>query len=470
MAIDAGANHVDVLVLGAGPGGYVAAVRAAQLGLSVAVVEGRWWGGVCLNVGCIPTKALLRNAEVAHLVARQGQVFGVSGDVQLDYATGWKRSRDVASKMAGGVRFLMQKNGIKAVDGWGAFTGPRAATVQHADGTTSDWEFGHAIIATGAVPKTLPGVAIGGRVMTYEQLILTDNIPKSLVIAGSGAIGVEFATIMSSFGVDVTVVEYLQRLVPNEDEAVSQELARAFRRQGIKTMTGTAVQGVEQTDDGVVVKVAPTGGGEGTTIRAEAMLMALGFSPRTDGFGLEQTGVALDERGFIAIDDGMRTNVPHIFAIGDVTGKMMLAHVAQRQGVIAAEAIAGEQPESLDYSSVPRATYCEPQIASVGLTKAQAEAEGFDVKVSRFPFSANGKAQSLGEPGGFVMLVADASGELLGAHMIGPDVTELLPELVLAKTWGLTAEQLAVTVHAHPSLSEAVMEAAEGIVGAPIDL
>jgi len=471
MANDAGVNHVDVLVLGAGPGGYVAAIRAAQLGLSVAVVEGRWWGGVCLNVGCIPTKALLRNAEVADIVTRHGAVFGVSGDVRIDYATGWNRSRDVATRMAGGVKFLMKKNGIQAVDGWGMFTGPHTMTVQQSDGSTIGWEFDHAIVSTGATPKTLPGVVIGGRIMTYEQLILTETLPKSLVIAGSGAIGVEFATTMSCYGVEVTIAEYLDRLVPTEDESVSAELTKAFRKRGIKIMTGTAVQGIEDTGDGVVMHVAPAGGGEGSTIEAEAALVALGFAPRTEGFGLEQTGVQLDGRGFIGVDDGMRTNIPHVFAVGDVTGKLMLAHVAQRQGVIAAETIAGLHPAALDYVSMPRATYCEPQIASLGWTKAQAEAEGLPVKVSRFPFSANGKAQSLGEPGGFVMLVADAdSGALLGAHMIGPGVTELLPELVLAKTWGLTAEQVATTVHAHPSLSEAVMEAAEGIFGAPIDV
>jgi len=471
MAIDGASNHVDVLVLGAGPGGYVAAVRAAQLGFKTAVVEGRWWGGVCLNVGCIPAKALLRNAEVVDLVTRQGPAFGITGDAHIDYSAGWHRSRDVAAKMSRGVKFLMKKNDILAIDGWGTFTSPSSMTVEGADGAISQLEFDHAIISTGATPKTLPEVVIGGRVMTYEQLILSERLPNSLVIAGSGAIGVEFATIMSGFGVDVTIVEYLDRLVPAEDEAISAELTRAFRKRGIKTLTSTAVQGVEQSEHGVDVLVAPTSGGEGRTLQAEAMLMALGFAPRTDGFGLELTGVSLNERGCIDVDAGMRTNVPHIFAVGDVTGKLMLAHVAQRQGVIAAETIAGEHPAPLDYDSVPRATYCEPQIASVGWTQAQAEVEGASVKVSRFPFSANGKAQGLGEPGGFVMLVADAAhDELLGAHMIGAGVTEMLPELVLAKTWDLTADEIAVTVHAHPSLSEVVMGAAQGLAGVAIDL
>jgi len=471
MPFDDAPNHADVLVLGAGPGGYVAAIRAAQLGLSVVIIEGRWWGGVCLNVGCIPTKALLRNAEVADLVTRQGGAFGLTGDLHVDYATGWKRSRDVASRMSDGVRFLMKKNSIRAVEGWGKFTGPHTVEVQQSDGATTTWSFDHAIIATGATPKVLPGMTVDDRVMTYEQLITADHLPNSLVVAGSGAIGVEFATIAAAFGTDVTIVEYLDRLAPNEDEAVSAELARAFRKRGIKSMTGTAVRHVQQSEDGVIVDVAPAGGGEGTTIRADALLLALGFAPRTDGFGLEQTGVSPNGNGFIDVDHEMRTSVPHVFAIGDVTGKMMLAHVAERQGVIAAETIAGKHPMPLDYDSVPRATYCEPQIGSVGLTKAQAEAEGYSVKVSRFPFAANGKAQSLGESAGFVMLVADAeTGLMLGAHMVGPDVTELLPELVLAKTWGLTMEQLAITIHAHPSLSEAVMEAAEGISGTAIDV
>ena len=461
-------NQVDVLVLGGGPGGYVAAIRAAQRGLSVAVVETKWWGGVCLNVGCIPTKTLLRNAEIAGVV-RQPE-FGIDGDFSVDYGVAWRRSREVADRMAKGVSFLLKKNRITALDGWGCFTSPHTMTVRQA-GDASDWTFEHAIIATGASPKSLPGVRIGGRVMTYEQFIMSEQMPQSLIIAGSGAIGVEFATVAAAFGSDVTIVEYVDRLVPGEDPAISRELARAFRKRGISFLTGTAVQGVDEDDDGVTVHVNPVSGGEGRQLRADALLLALGFAPSTSGFGLETTGVTLDDAGFVATDDAMRTAVPHIFAVGDVTGKLMLAHVAQRQGVIAAETIAGSSPLPLDYTSVPRATYCEPSIGSVGLTAVQAEADGHVVKTSRFPFSANGKAQALGETAGFVLLVADAtSDELLGAHLIGPGVTEMLPELVLAKTWGLTADQIAVTVHAHPSLSEAIMEAAEGVNGSAIDL
>ena len=457
------------MILGAGPGGYVAAVRAAQLGLKVAIVEGRWWGGVCLNVGCIPTKALVRNAEVADIVTKRAADFGLKGDVTIDYTAGWQRSRDVADRMAKGVRHLMKKNRIEAIDGWGTFTGTHSLSVTEADGTTSEWIFSQAIIATGARPKLLPGVAVGGPVMTYEQFIMAEKLPKSLIIAGSGAVGVEMASIAASFGVDVTIVEYLDRLVPNEDEMISKELAREFKQRGIKVHTSTAVKNVHASRK-VTVTIEPSEG-EASKLRADALLLALGFAPNTSGFGLDAAGVVLDDNGFIVTDDMMRTGAPDIFAVGDVTGKMMLAHVAQRQGVIAAEAIAGLQPEPIDYDSMPRATYTDPPIASVGLTVAQARDAGYDVKVSRFPFAANGKAQGMGETGGFALLVADTvHHEILGAHLIGVDATELLPELVLAKTWDLTAEEVAVTVHAHPTLSEIVKGAAEGIVGHAIDL
>ena len=462
-------HQVDVIIVGAGPGGYVAAVRATQLGLKVAIVEGRWWGGVCLNAGCIPVKALVRNAEVADLVTKQGADFGIVGDVTLDYTPGWRRSRSVADQMAKGVRHLMKKNRIEAIDGWATFTGEHSLSVAQADGTTSEWVFQYAIVATGAHPKGLPGVEVGGPVMTYEQLVLAEKLPESLIIAGSGAIGVEFASIAASFGVDVTIIEYLDRLVPGEDEMISKELARSFAQRGIKIHVGAAVAGVH-VGRKVTVTIEPQGG-EPQKVRAEALLLALGFAPNTEGFGLETTGVAIGAGGFITTDELMRTSVPSIFAIGDVTAKMMLAHVAQRQGIIAAETIAGLAPEPIDYDSIPRATYTDPPIASVGLTVAQAREAGYDVKASRFPFAANGKAQGMGKTGGFALLVTDAAHhEILGAHLIGVDATELLPELVLAKTWDLTAEEIAVTVHAHPTLSEIVKGAAEGAVGHAIDL
>ena len=454
-------TYVDTLVLGGGPGGYVAAIRAAQLGRSVAIVENRWWGGVCLNVGCIPTKALLRNAEIADLVTRRAADYGVSGDIRLDYATGWRRSRAVADQMARGVSFLLKKNGVQAVTGWGTFTGPRSLQVNG-----DEWQFGQAIIATGAVPKTPPGVPVGGRVMTYEQLIMRDTVPKSLVIAGSGAIGVEFASIMAAFGCEVTIVEALGRLLPGEDESLGGELARAFRKRGIKMMVDAPVTAVAEMADGVQVRV-----GEEQVLQADALLLAFGFSPRTDGFGLEATGVGLDPTGFIEVDEMMRTNVPGIFAIGDVTGKLMLAHVASAQGMVAAEAGAGLGASPIDYRMMPRAIYSEPQVAAFGLTADQAGVEGREVLVSRFPLAANGKANGLGQPTGFVQLVADANThQLVGAQMVGPDVTELLPELVLAADNGLPVNRIASAVHAHPTLSEAVMQAAMGIGGKPIDI
>jgi len=456
---------VDILVLGGGPGGYVAAIRAARLGRTVAVVEGRWWGGVCLNVGCIPTKALLRNAEVADLVSRRGAEFGLTGDVHADYTLGWQRSRKVADAMSRGVAMLLKNNQITAVEGWGTFTGPHTMQVRGSDGVVSEWQFEQAIIATGTKPVGLPGVDIGGRVMTYEQLIMAQQAPKTLVIAGSGAIGVEFASLMASFGTQVMIVEAMDRLLPGEDEAIGTELARSLRRRGISYRLGTPVLGVEQGNDSVSVRA----GGE--TLVADALLLALGFSPVVDGFGLESLGVVKDPKGYIAVDAAMRTNVPGIFAIGDVTGKLMLAHVASAQGVVAAEAACGLAPAPLDYALMPRAYYCEPQVAAFGMTEAQAKDAGREVAVSRFPFSANGKAQGLGERAGFVMMVADAAThQLLGAHMVGPGVTELLGELTLAARCGLTTEQIAHNVHAHPTLSEAVKGAAEGIGGRPIDL
>ena len=464
-------TRVDLLVLGGGPGGYVAAIRAAQLGRQVAVVEGRWWGGVCLNVGCVPTKALLRNAEVADLVTRQAGTFGITGDIHVDYGTGWRRSRQVVASVTKGVQYLLQKNNVMALDGWGTFTDPHTIMVQVNDGTVVELQFDQAIIATGAVARTLPGVTVGGRVMTYEQLLMQEELPKSLVVAGSGAVGVELASIFASFGSKVTIVESLNRLVPAEDEVVSKELARAFRRRGIAVLTATDVQGVDQTGDSVLVRTVPASGGVGAVIEADALLLALGFTPKTTGFGLTETGVALDDRGFIEVDDMMRTNVPHICAIGDVTGKLMLAHVASAQGIIAAETLSGLAPAPLDYQLMPRATYCEPQIASIGLTVAQAQASGHEITVSRFPLSANAKAQALAQASGFVMLVADTEhNELVGAHLIGPGVTELLPELTLAATWDLTTDEIARTVHAHPTISEAIAQAAQGIAGWTIDL
>ncbi|MDR1711939.1 MAG: dihydrolipoyl dehydrogenase [Propionibacteriaceae bacterium] len=463
-------THFDVVVLGAGPGGYVAAIRAAQLGKSVAVVEKQWWGGVCLNVGCIPTKALLRNAELAHIFTAEADAYGISGDVTFDYGKAFARSRAVSLRMVRGIHFLMKKNKIAEYNGWGSFTSANSLQVV-TDSGEEVLTFDNCVIAVGATVKMLPGTQVSERVFTYEQQILSDVLPASIIICGAGAIGTEFAYVLANYGVDVTIVEYLDRIVPNEDPEVSAELAKAYKKLGVKVLTGTKVESIMERENAVSVRVSPVGGSEGQTLEAQRVLQSLGFVPRIRGYGLENTGVKLTDRGAIEIDDHMRTSVPGIYAIGDVTAKLMLAHTAEAQGVVAAETIAGAPTLPIDYEMIPRATYCQPQIGSFGLTAEQATERGFDVKVSKFPFAANGKAWGLGDATGFVKIVADAKyNELLGAHMIGPDVSELLPELTLAQQWDLTAEEVARNIHAHPSLSEALKEAAEGIAGHMINL
>jgi dihydrolipoamide dehydrogenase len=467
------ASQVDVLVLGAGPGGYVAAIRAAQLGRSVAVVEDKYWGGVCLNVGCIPSKALLRNAELAHLVTKEAKTFGISGEVSFDYGVAHDRSRKVADGRVKGVHFLMKKNKITEIDGRGRFTGKNTVEVALNDGGTETVEFTDVIISTGASTRLLPGTSLSERVVTYEEQILDRELPGSIIIAGAGAIGVEFAYVLSNYGVQVTVVEFLDRMLPLEDADVSKELAKRFRKYGVEVLTSTRVESIDDSGDQVSVTVSKDG--QERTLKADKVMQAIGFVPNTEGLGLEELGVELTERGAIAIDDRMRTNVPHVYAIGDVTAKLMLAHVAEAQGVVAAETIADAETQELEYVMMPRATFCSPQVASFGYTEAQArelaDEKGWKVVVSTFPFTANGKAQGLAEPGGFVKLVADDThGELLGGHLIGAEVTELLPELTLAQKWDLTAYELARNVHAHPTLSEALQEAFHGLTGHMINL
>ncbi|MCG5211849.1 dihydrolipoyl dehydrogenase [Streptosporangium sp. KLBMP 9127] len=464
-------THYDVVVLGAGPGGYTAAVRAAQLGLRTAVVEERYWGGVCLNVGCIPSKALLRNAELAHLFTHEAKTFGirVEGQVTFDYGEAFKRSRKVADGRVKGVHFLMKKNDITEYDGRGSFTDATTLRVDRADGGTETLTFDHCIIAAGTTTKLLPGTALSERVVTYEEQILSDDLPKSIVIAGAGAIGVEFAYVLNSYGVKVTIVEFLDRIVPLEDAEVSAELAKRYRRLGIEVLTSTRVESID--DAGGKVRVTVAKGEERQTLETDKVLQAIGFQPRVEGYGLEKTGVALTERGAIEVDGRCRTSVPHIFAIGDVTAKLMLAHAAESMGIIAAETIADAETMELDYVMIPRATYCQPQIASFGWTEAQARDQGFDVKVVKFPYTANGKAHGLGDPNGFVKIISDARyGEILGAHLIGPEVTELLPELTLAQQWDLTVHEVARNVHAHPTLGEAVKEAVHGLAGHMINM
>ena len=461
------ASHYDVVLLGAGPGGYVAAIRAAQLGQSVAIIEEKYWGGVCLNVGCIPSKALLRNAELSHIFTHQAEFFGMSGDVTFDFGKAWDRSRVVAEGRVKGVHFLMKKNKITEYDGRGTFVDAKTIQVALNNGSTETVTFDNVIIATGSQVKLLPGVELSDNVVTYEKQIMTRDLPKSIAIVGAGAIGMEFGYVLKNYGVDVTIIEFLDRALPNEDADVSKEIAKQYKKLGVDILTSTAVQSVKDNGSSVTVTYQGVKDGKAGELTVDKVLMAVGFAPNVEGFGLENTGVALTDRGAIAIDDHMRTNVPGIYAIGDVTAKLMLAHVAEAQGVVAAETIAGAETMTLgDYRMMPRATFCSPQVASFGLTEAQARAEGYDVKVASFPFMANGKAHGLGDPTGFVKIVADAKyNELLGAHMIGPDVSEMLPELTLAAKWDLTADEVARNVHTHPTLSEAIQEAIHGIAG-----
>ena len=468
------ATHFDVLVLGAGPGGYVAAIRAAQLGKSVGIVEEKYWGGVCLNVGCIPSKALLRNAELAHIITHEKKTFGIEGEATMAYGPTHQRSRGVAEASAKGVHYLMKKNKITEIDGWGTLTGRveggHGVSVDQ-DGTTSSFTADHLIIATGAKVRMLPGMSVSDNVVTYEEQILDAELPKSVIIGGSGAIGVEFAYVMKNFGVEVTIVEFLDRMVPTEDADVSKELLKQYKKLGVKVLLSTKVENVEDTGSGVKVTVSPADGGDSQVLEADKMLAAFGFAPRVEGYGLDQAGVELTDRGAIAIDARGRTNVEGIYAIGDVTGKLMLAHTAEAMGIVAAETIADAETIEIDFDMIPRATFCQPQIASFGYSEAQAKEKGYDVLVSTFPFSANGKARGMAETAGFVKIVADAEHhEIIGAHLIGPEVTELLPALTLAQKWDLTADEVARNIFAHPTLSEAMKEAVEGIAGHMINL
>ena len=461
------AQEYDVVVLGAGPGGYVAAIRAAQLGLKTAIVEKQWWGGVCLNVGCIPSKALLRNAELAHIFQHRLDDFGFSaeGGVSVDYAAAFKRSRQVSDRLVKGVQFLMKKNKIDTYNGWGTIQDKTTISVELEDGKSEELKTKNLIIAAGAETRLLPGTELSDNVITYLEAIMSDTLPESVIIAGAGPIGMEFAYVMHNYGVDVTIVEFLPHLLPLEDEEVSKEIEKQYKRLGIKFMVGTRVESVEDTGSGVKVTVSKDG--EEQVLEATKALQAIGFKARTDGYGLENIdGLQLTERGAIEVDERMATNVEGVWAVGDVTGKLMLAHVGSAQGIIAAENIAGVETTTLDYTMMPRATYCQPQVASFGYTEQQARELGREIEVVKFPFQANGKALGLGEPVGFVKLIADAEHlELIGAHMIGPDVTELLPVLTLAQKWDLTADEVARNVFAHPTLSESVKEAVEGIAG-----
>ena len=451
------AAEYDLAVIGAGPGGYVAAIRAAQLGLKTAVVERDDPGGVCLNWGCIPSKALLKNAEVVSYFHRAAE-FGLKFDnFSADFSAAIARSRQVVARNVRGVNYLFRKNGIDYLSGTATLQGNGVIAV------APEGQRLHAkniLIAAGARPRSIPALPVDGeRVITSKEAIVLEELPQSIVIVGGGAIGLEFAYLYRMYGVAVTLVELLPRLAPNEDEEISQQIERSFRRRhGIKAIPGAAVTGVQQTGDGLAVTVAKDGATE--TLAGDKVLVAIGVQPNSENLGLAQAGVAT-EGGYIQVDDKLATNVPGIYAVGDITGKLALAHVASAQATAAVEGLAGLETPPLDYALMPRATYCQPQIASFGLTEAQAREQGYAVRIGRFNVQANGKALGMGERDGMVKLVVDSRyGELLGAHLIGPEVTELLGELSLTRLLEGTALELGWLVHAHPTISEIIKEAA----------
>jgi dihydrolipoamide dehydrogenase len=455
----------DVGIIGGGPGGYVAAIRAAQLGRSVVLFERERVGGLCLNWGCIPSKAILRNADVVNLV-REAERWGIGGTKGATYDLGSAidRSRKVVEQLVGGVESLLRDNGVTVIPGVASFRSP---TVVESGGTAYNAK--NVIVATGATPRGLPGVVFDGKtVITSHEALLVRTPPAKVIVVGAGPVGVEFAHIWASYGSHVTVVEALESMVPLEDPDVGRVLKRSFEGRGIACLTGAKVESIKVSNGTAKVAISAAAGAR--TLEADLVLVAIGFVPHTEGLNLGVTGVAT-ERGFITIDDEMRTNVPGVYAIGDVTGKLMLAHVAMQQGVISAERIAGKAPPRLDYNQMPHATFCQPQIGSMGYTEQRAKEAGFAVKTGRFPLSALGRAIAVGETEGFVKVVVDeATGQVLGIHMIGHDVNDLLGEATMIALLEATTVEVGFAVHAHPTLAEAIKEAALAADGEAIHI
>lgn len=458
-------DSYDLVVIGAGPGGYVAAIRAAQLGLSVACVEAETreggLGGVCLNWGCIPAKALLESADLARHVRDGAADYGVIvKDVQLDIAAAVDRSRQISDRLTRGVKYLFDKNGVTTVFGRARLTAERKVEVELKEGGSASISANNIIIATGSRPKTFPGFEFDGeRVISSREALELKLPPQQIVIVGAGSTGMEFADVFSAFGSSVTIVEALPQLLPLEDEEVANVVGRSFKKRRIEIKTNTSVKSLEKLKTRLKVSVSTTKREE--TIECDTLLMAVGRRPNTEDLGLEAVGVELDENGWIRVDDYCQTTTPGVFAIGDVAGPPMLAHKASHEGIMAAERAAGAESHPLNRDNIPSCTYCHPEVASVGRTEKEALEDGFDVKVGKFPFSANGRALTAGAQDGMVKIVADAKyGEVLGVHMVGQNVTELIAGVTLGRALETTVEELANTVHAHPTLSEAVMEAA----------
>lgn len=461
--------NYDVIVIGSGPGGYVAAIRASQLGLKTAIVEKENLGGICLNWGCIPTKALLKSAQVFEYL-NHAKDYGISADnIKADFSAVVKRSRDVADGMSKGIQFLMKKNKIDVIVGTATVKPGKKVEVKDKDGKTSTIEAKHIIIATGARSRQLPNLPQDGKkIIGYREAMNLPKQPKSLVVVGSGAIGVEFAYFYATMGTKVTIVEFLPNIVPVEDEEVSKQLEKSFKKVGIDIMTDSSVESVDTKGDLCKVNVKTKTGN--VTLDAEIVLSAVGIQANIENLGLEAVGIATD-KGKILTDKYYATNIPGYYAIGDCVGGQALAHVASAEGITCVEKIAGVHAEPLDYNNIPGCTYCQPEVASVGMTEKQAKEKGYTLKVGKFPFSASGKAKAAGAADGFIKLIFDAKyGELLGAHMIGANVTEMIAEIVAIRKLETTGHELIKTVHPHPTMSEAIMEAAAAAYGEVIHL
>ena len=458
-------KEFDVIVIGAGPGGYVAALRTAANGLKTAVIEKDKLGGVCLNVGCIPSKSLLKNAELARTLRKDAKTFGIASEspITADFAAAVERSRKVSKRLNMGVASLLKNAGVEVIPGTAKFRDAKTVVVTAEDGSEEEYTAANIIIAAGTKPTVIPGMEPDGeKILNYRQAILQTVLPKRIVVIGGGAIGVEFATVWSGYGAQVTVVEMQSHLLPNEDAEAAAELERAFKRQGIKVKTGTALCGVDKTADGVSVRVKA--GDEESAIEADQVVIVVGFRSNAPDLGLENAGVKMTSRGWIECDEYGRTSVPGIYAVGDIAGKVLLAHTASAMGKMVGDLIAGKNVPAVRYDLTPHATYSHPQVASFGYTEETAKAAGIDYVIGKAGFIANGKALGLAENEGFVKLIcAKDSHELIGAVIVGPEASELLPELTLAAAHHLTAEDIALNVHAHPTLSEVMMEAAEAV-------